>query len=115
MRRVFEVLAPLGDADVKRVYAISKINHHRLESWARWMAVGFITLPVSVVLTLKEIDPELFNRVRERLDTATFAMLGVTAIAVLYQIVSAWRALRIATAVDFVMVERGLIEDWQAG
>lgn len=110
--RVLRILEPLPDADLRRVRAISRLNHGRISASARWMAIAFVTLPASAAVTVSELEPKLMERfLASRVDTDSLVGLGVLGVTVLYQIVCAWRARQIATFVDMAMIDRGLLED----
>lgn len=113
--RVLGLLAPLTDADLRRVNGIARLNHSRIAASARWMAIAFVTLPASTAVTLSELEPKLMARIlATKTDFGSLAGFAVLGLVVLYQIACAWRARQVATFIEIAMIDRGLAEPGEA-
>lgn len=110
-QKIRDLLEPVGDHDLRRVRALGQTNHRRHEAVSRWVAIGFVTLPVSALLALSQLLPEgtdLMSLKPVRNGFATFLFLSL---AVLFHLAAAWRARQVATVLDILLIERGLLPD----
>jgi hypothetical protein len=113
-QKIFDLLAPLGPDDLRRMHALAQINHRRQEAVSRWMAVSSITLPVSGALALSQLAPELLAQIRRDWLDLSVTSLAIVAAVVVFYLVAAWRARQLATIVELAVVERGVSLDGAA-
>lgn len=107
-RRVAELTHDAPAREMRRLYTIARLNHLRLESSSRWVAVAFITIPASVALTLSELSPGWVERVNARVDEGMIGSLVIICVVVIYYLLCAWRARRITTALELAFIARDL-------
>lgn len=114
-RRIFDLLAPLSVADLRRIHTLAQLNHRRQEMVSRWTAIGFVTLPVSGAVALSELAPEVLERIKsEWLNLSLSGLVAIAAVVVIY-LAAAWRARQVATVIELAFIERGVPLDPGAG
>ena len=76
--RILALLAPLSPTDLRRIHLLAQLNHRRHEVVSRWIAIAFVTLPVSGALALSQLAPDLLRRIQtEWLDLSMTSLLAV--------------------------------------
>jgi hypothetical protein len=112
---IIALLAPLSPADLRRIHLLAQLNHRRHEVVSRWMAIGFVTLPLSGALALSELAPDLLRRIQtEWLDLSLTSLLAVGGVVAFY-LAAAWRARQVASVIELAIIERGALLDAGAG
>ena len=110
-RAIFATLARFAPPDMRRIHALAQLNLRRQDAISRWMAIGFVTLPLSLGLALAQLRPALFERIVEEWDLATLNTLALIGLIVAYVLACAWRARQIATIVELGLIEHAVAFD----
>jgi hypothetical protein len=106
---VFAVLEPLGERELRRVYALAHLNHRRHEAVSRGFAVGFLTIPASAALTLSELSPQTLRAIATAEGLARwYMMLAYAAVVVSLYMMFAWRARQLLTVIELWLIHRGI-------
>lgn len=108
-RQIYEVLAPLRPAELRRIHALAHLNNRRHEVVSRWAAIGFVTLPASAALTLSQLAPDILETIASwRGLTAWYRVIAYAGGIVGFYVLSAWRARQLLTIVEMAFIERGV-------
>lgn len=99
---------PVGDAELVALDRLAQLNVKRGEQYFRFMAAGFVSVPIGALLALNELYPDLLSRFQADLADAIIAILSVWVVFVALQFASVWRMRHIALVIAFELIERGV-------
>ncbi|MBC6980812.1 hypothetical protein [Caulobacter sp. 17J80-11] len=106
--KTFALLEDVSDADFEALTALAALNARRQDQMFRVVALGYVTIPITLVATWAEIAPEgVAELLRQNTQLAWWTVFIFT-FGVLGYFASWWRSRQIVSVLDLVRIERRL-------
>jgi len=105
--RAFEVLSQASPAEFDALTALAAVNARRQERVFRAVAIAYLTVPITLVVTWGEIAPDSVREAVERYPSSAFVLVFGLTMGALAYFISAWRARQIIDVMDLFRIERG--------
>lgn len=107
-RKAFALLAETPNDVFNGLSALAAMNLRRQEQGFQLLLAVYITIPVTLLIALGEIDGERFWRLVQA-DEGMIVRLGFFLIALtLFYLAALWRARQMVHVLDLIRIERGL-------
>ncbi|NEX92060.1 hypothetical protein [Caulobacter sp. 17J65-9] len=105
---VFALLEGVSEAQFEALSALAALNARRQEQMFRVVALGYITIPLTLIATWAEIAPEgVVALLGQNTQLALYAVFLFT-FGVLAYFASSWRSRQIVSVLELVRIERRL-------
>lgn len=109
--KTFDLLDGIDEAGFEALYALANLNARRQDQILRFVIVGYLTVPLSILALLAELAGDsLLSFIRAHMWEVISLLVAVGLGPIIYMM-SQWRSRQIIGVLDLVRIERGLASD----
>lgn len=106
--KTFDLLDGVDEAGFEALYALANLNARRQDQILRFVIVGYLTVPLSILALLAELAGDsLLSFTRSHMWEVISLLVAVGLGPIIYMM-SQWRSRQITGVLDLVRIERGL-------
>ncbi|MFN7110881.1 MAG: hypothetical protein ACK4M2_04525 [Brevundimonas sp.] len=105
--KTFDLLDGVDDAGFEALYALANLNARRQDQILRFVIVGYLTVPLSILALLAELAGDsLLSFMRAHM-WEVIGLLVAVGLGPITYMMSQWRSRQIIGVLDLVRIERG--------
>lgn len=109
--KTFDLLDGIDEASFEALYALANLNARRQDQILRFVIVGYLTVPLSILALVAELAGDsLLSFTRAHMWEVISLLVAVGFGPIIYMM-SQWRSRQIIGVLDLIRIERGLASD----
>jgi hypothetical protein len=114
-RQTFDLLKDVDEPMFDAVYALASLNARRQDQMLKAVVIGYLTLPLSVIAIIADIEGDSVAAFIREHSTAVYQIVATVTLGPLTFLMSQWRSRQMIGVLDLIRIERGRPVQGQPG
>ena len=106
-RQTFDLLDGVDDRKFDALYALAGLNGRRQDQMLKAVVIGYLTLPLSVIAVVADIEGDSVSAFIREHSTAVYQIVATVTLGPLTFLMSQWRSRQMIGVLDLIRIERG--------
>lgn len=105
-RQTFDLLKDVDARAFDALYALASLNARRQDQMLKAVVIGYLTLPLSIIAVVADIEGDSVSAFIREHSTAVFQIVAMVTLGPLAFLMSQWRSRQMIGVLDLIRIER---------